>query len=230
MIAGPVGATTILFGTVTEANNFLFNTFGDNANVTTRGANFGGVSAATWYNINMSTDATGAGNGISWSGNAANAVGAIGEYGYTGIYSGTPGTAASANSLTNTGIAGSPVINISAIPGYTYSIDLLFANAFNLLTNGRTLDVKVGGVLYLDDLRLEMGGSRPEVYRFSYTATSNQIQITLDPGTVFGAYTDTNPYVNAIMVTQTAVPEPSSFAILATGLLGFTLRRKRRSC
>jgi hypothetical protein len=231
-IATSLGATTVFFGNLTESTDYRFDIFGDNHNATTRGANLGGSISATWYGINMSIDATGAGNGISWSGSAADAVaqGSVGQFGYEPIYSGYPGTAASANSLTNTGIFGSPVINISAIPGYTYSIDLLFANAFNETTNGRTFDVFVAGVLYLDNLRLEMGATRPEVYRFSYTAAGSQIQITFGTGTVFGAYTDTNPYVNGVMVTQTAVPEPSTYASIfgALVLAGTIVARRRR--
>jgi hypothetical protein len=220
----PLGATTVFFGSLTEATDYRFDTFGNNANETTRGANLGGLASATWYDINMTTDPTGAGNGISWTGVDTDAGAAVGVFGYTGIYSGNPGTASSADRLTNTGISGANVaVNITATVGHTYAIDLLFANAFN----SRTLDVTVGNTLYLKNLRLEMGSTRPEVYRFEHVATSDQIQITFSGGEAFDIYQDTNPYVNAVMVTQTAIPELSSSVLIASGLMGFALRRRR---
>jgi hypothetical protein len=220
----PIGATTVFYGTLTEATDYRFDTFGNNANETTRGANLGGSASATWYDINMSTNPTGADNGISWTGLDTDTVGAAGVYGYTGIYSGNPGTASSADSLTNTGIHGANVaVNITATVGHTYAIDLLFANGFNT----RTFDVTVGNTLYLKNLRLEMGSTRPEVYRFEYVAVSDQIQITFSGGEAFDIYQDTNPYVNAVMVTQTAIPELSSSVLIVIGLMGFVLRRRR---
>lgn len=219
--ASPLGATTIFVGTIYDDPGFGFSTFGNNADASTRGANFGGGAAVTWNGINMTNDSTGANNGISWTGSTANSVGSPGVYDYTNIYFGTPGTGSAANSLTNTGIHTAPTINISAIPGVTYSIDLLFANAFNI----RTLDVNVGGALYIDNLALDLDTKRPLVYRFEYLATSSEIQIALTQGAEPG-YADTNPYVNAITVTQT-VPEPSSYALIASGLIGLALKRRR---
>lgn len=223
MAAGPLGATTVLVGTVYDDPGYDFSTFGNNANLSTRGANFGGAASVTWYNINMTNDSTGATNGISWSGATASAVASPGVYSYTSIYSGTPGTGAAADSLTNTGIHTAPTINISVVSGGTYSVDLLFANAFG----SRTLDVHVENNLYLDNLWLDLTDRRPLVYRFQFLATDSQLTIALTQGAEPGI-ADTNPYVNAVMVTQ-IVPEPSSCVLIASGLLGLTFRRRRSS-
>lgn len=219
----PLGATTIFVGTVYDDPGYNFDTFGNNSNGTSRGANFGGASSVTWYGVNMSSDSSGAGGGISWSGLTADAtVGEVpGVYDYDAIYFGTPGTGAAANSLTNTGIHSAPTINIPVTTGLTYSIDLLFANAYN----ARTFDILVEDGLYVDDFAIGLDAGRPLVYRFQFLALDSQIQISFRNGAEPG-YTDTNPYVNAMMVTQ-VVPEPSSFAITATALLGLALRRKR---
>jgi hypothetical protein len=92
------------------------------------------------------------------------------------------------------------------------------------------MDVRVGGLLYADDLTLHGTDSpdrRPLVYRFEVTPATSSINIVLNTGApVSGSQTDTNPYVNAVMVT---VPEPSAFSLLAVGLGGvMALRRVRR--
>jgi PEP-CTERM motif len=91
------------------------------------------------------------------------------------------------------------------------------------------MDVSVGGLLYADDLTLngtQSADRRPLVYRFEVTPSSASINITLtNGGNVPGFTTDTNPYVNAVMVTQ--VPEPSALSLLAVGF-GVILRRRRR--
>jgi hypothetical protein len=93
------------------------------------------------------------------------------------------------------------------------------------------MDVKVGGLLYADDLTLYgtlTPDRRPLVYRFEVTPSSNSIQITFASGAVVsGSPTDQTPYVNAMMVTQ--VPEPSALSLLATGLSGLAMLRRRRS-
>ena len=217
--AAPLGATTINVGSIFDDPGYLFDTFGNNANGTTRGANFGGAQSVTWYGINMTNDATGATNGIAWTGNTATTA----LYDYSNFYFGTPGTGAAANSLTNFGIHSSPTITISVTPGATYSIDLLFANAIS----ARTFDVNVEGSLYLDNLALDVTAEkRPLVYRFQIVAPDNQIQIALTNGAEPG-YTDTNPFVQAMMVTA-VVPEPSALIMTATGLLGLAFRRNRR--
>jgi hypothetical protein len=173
----------------------------------------------------MTPDSSGTTNGIAWTGATADASagsGSPGIFNYLTIYSGTPGTGADANHLTNTGISSSPTITISATVGSTYSIDLLFANAFG----PRTFDVSVEGTLFLDNLALDLTDNRrPLVYRFELVAADSQIQIVLTPGAEPG-YADTNPYVNAMMVTQ-VVPEPSTLVFGALGMIGL-LRRRRR--
>ena len=226
-----VRAENIVVGMLIDDSAYLFSSFGNQYTLgTTRGANFGG-STVSWYGVSMSS--TSGANGISWTGSVATGA----QYGYSGIYnSGSPGTAAEANSLTNTGIyGGSTSISISAIAGQKYLIDLLFANQFSGDGAGyipyRTMDVKVGGLLYADDLTLygtQSPDRRPLVYRFEVTPSSNSIQITFASGAVVsGSPTDQTPYVNAMMVTQ--VPEPSVLSLIAVGLGGLVLRRRRHS-
>jgi hypothetical protein len=172
-------------------------------------------------------------NGISWEG----LVAAGAQYGYSSIYTGSsPGTGAAADNLTNTGIyGGSTSIQISATAGATYLIDLLFANQFSGSGSGyvpyRIFDVSVGGLLYADDLTLYGTNEptrRPLVYRFEVTPSSGSIDITFASGAlVAGVNTDTNPYVNAVMVTQ--VPEPSSGTLLVLGIGGIMVMRGRRA-
>jgi len=230
-IAGSVRAENIAVGTLIDDAGFFFNSFGSQYTLgTTRGANVGGSRSVTWQGVSMS-NVSGA-NGISWSGSTASLV----KYDYSSsIYAGMPGTRADADDLTNSGIHGNGTsITISAIAGQKYFIDLLFANNFSGSGAGyypyRTMDVSVGGLLYADDLRLngtESPDRRPLVYRFEVTPTSSAINIVLNTGAaVSGSQTDTNPYVNAVMVT---VPEPSAFSLLAVGLGGvMALRRVRR--
>ena len=216
--AGSARAENIAVGTLIDDAGFFFNSFGSQYTLgTTRGANFGGSRSVTWQGVSMS-NVSGA-NGISWTGSTASQV----LYDYSpSIYAGMPGSSADANDLTNSGIHGNGTsITISAIAGQKYVVDLLFANNFS--GGGaqpyypyRTMDVTVGGLLYADDLTLNGTQSpdrRPLVYRFEVTPTTNPINIVLNNGAVVsGSNTDTNPYVNAIMVT---VPEPSAFSLLA---------------
>ena len=224
-----IRAENIVIGTLIDDSGYLFSSFGNQYTLgTTRGANFGG-STVSWYGVNMSS-ASGA-NGISWTGSVATGA----QYGFSGIYnSSSPGTAAAADSLTNTGIfGGSTSISISATAGQKYLIDLLFANQFSGTGAGyipyRTMDVSVGGLLYADDLTLNGTQSpdrRPLVYRFEVTPSSNSIQITFASGAVVsGSPTDQTPYVNAMTVTQ--VPEPSALSLLAVGIGGLALVRRR---
>ena len=224
-----VRAENIVVGMLIDDSAYLFSSFGNQYTLgTTRGANFGG-STVSWYGVNMSS-ASGA-NGISWTGSVATGA----QYGFSGIYnSSSPGTAAAADSLTNTGIfGGSTSISISATAGQKYLIDLLFANQFSGTGAGyipyRTMDVSVGGLLYADDLTLNGTQSpdrRPLVYRFEVTPSSNSIQITFASGAVVsGSPTDQTPYVNAMTVTQ--VPEPSALSLLAVGIGGLALVRRR---
>ena len=227
---GLVRAENIAVGTLIDDTGFFFNSFGNQYTLgTTRGANFAGSRSVTWQGVSMS-NVSGA-NGISWSGSTASNI----LYDYTG-YAGLAGTSVDANDLTNSGIHGNGTsITISAIAGQKYIIDLLFANQFS--GGGaqpyypyRTMDVTVGGLLYADDLTLNGTQSpdrRPLVYRFEVTPTTNSINIVLNNGAVVtGSQTDTNPYVNAIMVT---VPEPSAFSLLVLGFGGvMALRRVRR--
>ena len=226
-----IRAENIVIGTLIDDSGYLFSSFGNQYTLgTTRGANFGG-STVSWYGVNMSS--TSGANGISWTGSVATGA----QYGFSGIYnSSSPGTAAAADSLTNTGIfGGSTSISISATAGQKYLIDLLFANQFSETGAGyipyRTMDVSVGGLLYADDLTLNGTQSpdrRPLVYRFEVTPSSNSIQITFASGAVVsGSPTDQTPYVNAMTVTQ--VPEPSALSLLATGLSGLAMLRRRRS-
>ena len=226
-----IRAENIVIGTLIDDSGYLFSSFGNQYTLgTTRGANFGG-STVSWYGVNMSS--TSGANGISWTGSVATGA----KYGFSGIYnSSSPGTAAAADSLTNTGISGgSTSISISATAGQKYLIDLLFANQFSETGAGyipyRTMDVSVGGLLYADDLTLNGTQSpdrRPLVYRFEVTPSSNSIQITFASGAVVsGSPTDQTPYVNAMTVTQ--VPEPSALSLLATGLSGLAMLRRRRS-
>ena len=229
--ANLVRAENIAVGTLIDDTGFFFNSFGSQYTLgTTRGANFGGSRSVTWQGVSMS-NVSGA-NGISWSGSTASLV----KYDYSSsIYAGMPGTSADANDLTNSGIHGNGTsITISAVAGQRYIIDLLFANNFSGSGAGyypyRTMDVSVGGLLYADDLTLygtDSPDRRPLVYRFEVTPATSSINIVLNTGApVSGSQTDTNPYVNAVMVT---VPEPSAFSLLAVGLGGvMALRRVRR--
>jgi len=230
--SGSLRAENIAVGTLIDDSGYLFSSFGNQyALGATRGANFGGANVA-WYGVNMSS--TSGANGISWSGSVATGA----QYSYSLIYPGTnPGTAAAADNLTNTGIYGNnTTISISATAGQKYVVDLLFANQFSGTTAGgnyypyRTMDIEVGGLLYADDLTLygtESPDRRPLVYRFEVTPSSTSIGITLKNGAIVtGFTTDTNPYVNAVMVTQ--VPEPSALSLLAVGL-GVLFRRNRRT-
>lgn len=222
--AGWSQATTIHVGQVIDDPGYDFSSFGQNSTTSTRGANFGGTFTTTWYGVTMTTDSSGGTNGISWTGSVANAVGSPGQYDYTGFSNLAGGSGTDANQITNTGIHGTPTINVTTAVGKTYSVDMLFANAFN----ARTLDVFVEGQLYLDNLAMRVDSEsydRPLVYRFQFVATDSQMTITFGPGAEPG-YLDTNPYVNALMVTE-VVPEPSTMALTAVGALGL-LRRKRR--
>lgn len=225
--AGLVRAENILFGQLIDDPGFTFDSFGNQRTLgTTRGANFGGTDVS-WNGVILSS--TSGANGISWvaaSGTVTNAL----LYGYSGIYTGSsPGTAAAADNLTNSGIYGAGTsISISATSGYRYVIDLLFANALSG-TADRIFDVSVGGVLYADDLLLKpqsSGDRRPLVYRFEVTApVSNVINITFGGGPS-GSGIDPTPYVNAMTVT---VPEPSALSLIVVGLGGvIALRRGRR--
>lgn len=219
-------AETVVVGQLIDDTGFYFNSFGDRYNAyvggVTRGANFGGTSSVTW-NTTLMSNVNGA-NGISWTGANTSAVTptvAIGAFSYTG-YAGLAGTSAAADDLTNTGIHSSPTITISSTAGSRYVIDLLFANSWNT----RTLDVNVGGLLYLDDLVLDLSANRrPLVYRFEYVATGSSIPITLTAGS--STTIDNNPYVNAISVTQ--VPEPSAGALLVVGMAAWVTIRRRRT-
>jgi hypothetical protein len=227
-----VRAENIAVGTLIDDAGFYFNSFGNQyALGTTRGANFAGSRSVTWQGVSMS-NVSGA-NGISWSGSTASLV----KYDYSSsIYAGMPGTSADANDLTNSGIHGNGTsITISAIAGQKYVVDLLFANQFS--GSGadyypyRTMDVSVGGLLYADDLTLygtDSPDRRPLVYRFEVTPATSSINIVLNTGAaVSGSQTDTNPYVNAVMVT---VPEPSAGALLVVGLGGAAIFRRKRGC
>ena len=159
---GWIRAENILFGQLIDDPGFTFDSFGNQRTLgTTRGANFGGTDVS-WNGVILSS--TSGANGISWvaaSGTVTNAL----LYGYSGIYTGSsPGTAAAADNLTNSGIYGAGTsISISATSGYRYVIDLLFANALSG-TADRIFDVSVGGVLYADDLLLKpqsSGDRRP---------------------------------------------------------------------
>ena len=226
---GWIRAENIAVGTLIDDSGFYFNSFGSQYTLgTTRGANFAGSRSVTWHGVALS-NVSGA-NGISWSGATASDI----KYDYTG-YAGLAGTSADANDLTNSGIHGNGTsITISAIAGQKYVVDLLFANQFSGSGAGyypyRTMDVRVGGLLYADDLTLHGTDSpdrRPLVYRFEVTPATSSINIVLNTGApVSGSQTDTNPYVNAIMVT---VPEPSAGALLVLGLSGvMALRRVPR--
>jgi len=217
-------------GQLIDDPGFLFSSFGDQyTRGLTRGANFGG-SDVTWYGVAMSS--TSGANGISWAGSVATGA----HYGYSSIYTGSsPGTGATADNLTNTGIyGGSTSIQISATAGASYVVDLLFANQFSGSGASyhpyRVFDVSVGGLLYADDLTLYGTNEptrRPLVYRFEVTPSSGSINITFAGGAaISGANTDPTPYVNAIMVTQ--VPEPSSGALLVAGLAALGLMRRRK--
>ena len=231
LVAGSLArAETVVVGQLIDDPGYLFSSFGDQyTRGTTRGANFGG-SNVTWYGVAMSS--TSGANGISWAGLVATGA----QYGYSSIYTGSsPGTGAAADNLTNTGIyGGSTSIQISATAGATYLVDLLFANQFSGSGAGyypyRVFDVSVGGLLYVDDLTLystQEPTRRPLVYRFEVTPSSTSIGITLKNGAIVtGFTTDTNPYVNAVMVTQ--VPEPSVLSLFAVGL-GVLFRRNRRT-
>ena len=228
---GWIRAENIAVGTLIDDTGFFFNSFGNqHALGTTRGANFAGSRSVVWQGVSMS-NVSGA-NGISWSGSTASLV----KYDYSSsIYAGMPGTSADANDLTNSGIHGNGTsITISAVAGQRYIIDLLFANNFSGSGAGyypyRTMDVRVGGLLYADDLTLHGTDSpdrRPLVYRFEVTPATSSINIVLNTGApVSGSQTDTNPYVNAVMVT---VPEPSAFSLLVFDFGGvMALRRVRR--
>jgi len=219
-------AETVVVGQLIDDTGFYFNSFGDRYNAyvggVTRGANFGGTSSVTW-NTTLMSNVNGA-SGISWTGANASAVTptvAIGSFSYTG-YAGLAGTSVAADDLTNTGIHSSPTITISSTAGSRYVIDLLFANSWNT----RTLDVNVGGLLYLDDLVLDLSANRrPLVYRFEYVATGSNIPITFTAGAAPGV-SDTNPYVNAVMVTQ--VPEPSTGALIVAGMAVWAVIRRRK--
>jgi hypothetical protein len=223
-------AENVVVGQLIDDPGFLFSSFGDQyTRGLTRGANFGG-SDVTWYGVAMSS--TSGANGISWAGSVATGA----HYGYSSIYTGSsPGTGATADNLTNTGIyGGSTSIQISAASGATYVVDLLFANQFSGSGASyhpyRVFDVSVGGLLYADDLTLYGTNEptrRPLVYRFEVTPSSGSINITFAGGAaISGANTDPTPYVNAIMVTQ--VPEPSSGALLVAGLAALGLMRRRK--
>ncbi len=222
--ATPLAATTISVGQIIDDPGYNFDSFGSNADESTRGANFGGTFETTWNNVSLLTDRTGASNGISWTGTDVSAVGdpGAGEYLYSAIYFGDPGTGADADEITNTGIHSAPTISISATVGKTYTIDLLFAQAF---TPRRTFDVLVEGSIYLDDLALDLNEGRPLVYRFETLATDDTINITFAPGSEPG-YDDTNPYVNAVMVTE-VIPEPSAAVMALIGAAGLAARRRR---
>jgi hypothetical protein len=97
-----VRAENITTGTLLDDSGWLFSSFGNQYTLgPTRGANFNGAGSVTWYGVNMS-NLSGA-NGISWSGSLAS----TNQYAYSSIYTGTsPGTAAAADDLTNSGIHG----------------------------------------------------------------------------------------------------------------------------
>ena len=225
-----IRAENIAVGTLIDDAGYFFSSFGNQYTLgTTRGANFGGSGSVTWYGVNMSN--VSGQNGITWSG----VVASHNNYNYNSIYSGNPGTGAAANDLTNSGISGNnTTISITANAGQRYVVDLLFANHFSGVgadySPYRTLDVSVGGLLYADNLTLngtESDQRRPLLYRFEVTPSSSSINIVLtNGGNVPGSRTDTNPYVNAMIVTQ--VPEPSALSLLAVGLGGLAMMRRRR--
>lgn len=220
----------VIVGKLFDDPGYLFDSFGNNANETSRGANFSGT-IATWNSVPLTIDSTGASNGISWSGTNYTAnVDVQGFYDYTNIYPSTAGTAAGtaadANNITNTGIHGyeQPTINVSTVEGTTYSVDLLFSNSFS----ARTFDVQVDGQLYLDDLAIYADDEkfdRPQVYRFSYLAADDQMAITLTPGSALELHDD--PFVNAIIVTE-IIPEPSSLPLLLGAFASLLVSTRRR--
>lgn len=116
--------------------------------------------------------------------------------------------------------------NLNVISGHTNNTgnqDQAFTSDLNFIISGGTLGSSIS------DFSTENYGTAPAYHSVNFDLTGN----TLGPGTYTISITQTNATggsyatFNGITLEGTAVPEPSSTALIGLAGLGFILRRKR---
>jgi len=115
--------------------------------------------------------------------------------------------------------------------GNTYSLQLLFAES----CCNRGFDISVEGSQIVDNFSAySLQGSTNNTSlgafaRYEFTAQDATLNIAL--GGAASGYPDNNPILNGLTLentTSVSVPEPSTFAILALGLIGLVSRRTKK--
>jgi len=103
--------------------------------------------------------------------------------------------------------------------GYVYQVQI-WVNDSRGPTSGRTETVSAGNNVTLAFGTGGVQGSLGQFVTGTFTADTTSQAITFS--------STSSAQVNALQLRQIAIPEPTSSLLLATGLLGLTLRRVRR--
>jgi hypothetical protein len=140
-------------------------------------------------------DGGGYDNGLTVSGSPSDFTGSFLNW------SGDPQVTAK-NNISNNGLftfGGSWSVDIPGVQGSLYTVEIL-SNPVSS-GNNRSLDVRVDGALFADNLAVPGGSPFSVVYRFGVVADANGIDIEFGAG----GDNDGNPYVTAISATETTL-------------------------